>query len=62
MKYTIETFGTPCHYQFSNIEDIKVIDIEYGEMDYLNWKKPFFQTIVLLKMRRLVLTMGFSLK
>lgn len=34
MKYTIETFGRPCHYQFSNINDIEVNDIEYGEMDY----------------------------
>ena len=46
MKYTIKTTGRICHYQFANIEDIQVNDIEYGEMDYfeleetLHYKNP----------------------
>tara|TARA_B100002019_G_scaffold182367_1_gene157396 strand:- start:948 stop:1502 length:555 start_codon:yes stop_codon:yes gene_type:complete len=41
MKYTIKTFGTPCHYQFSNIEDVKVNDIENGEIDYHELEETF---------------------
>ena len=33
MKYTVKTFGRPCHYQFSNINDIDVNNIEDGEYD-----------------------------
>lgn len=41
MKYTIKTFGKPCHYQFSNIEAIEVNDIEFGEMDYHELEDSF---------------------
>ena len=34
MKYTVKTSGKICHYQFSNIKEIEVNDIEFGEMDY----------------------------
>ena len=45
MKYTVKLFGNICHYQFANIKDIQVSDIEYGEMD-LN---KFYVTILELK-------------
>ena len=41
MKYTIKTFGKPCHYQFSNIKEIEVNDIEFGEMDYYELEETF---------------------
>ena len=41
MKYTIKTFGKPCHYQFSNIKEIEVNDIEFGEMDYHELEETF---------------------
>ena len=41
MKYTIKTTGRICHYQFANIEDIQVNDIEYGEMDYFELEETF---------------------
>ncbi len=41
MKYTIQTFGKPCHYQFSNIKKIEVNDIEFGEMDYHELEETF---------------------
>mgnify|MGYP001097271685 CR=1 FL=1 len=34
MKYKVKTSGKLCHYQFSNITEIEVNDIEFGEMDY----------------------------
>lgn len=41
MKYTIETFGKPCHYQFSNIKDSEVNDIEFDEMNYHELEETF---------------------
>ena len=41
MMYTIKTFGKPCHYQFSNIKEIEVNDIEFGEMDYHELEETF---------------------
>ena len=41
MKYTIKTFGKPCHCQFSNIKEIEVNDIEFGEMDYHELEETF---------------------
>ena len=41
MKYTIKTFGKPCHYQFSNIKEIEANDIEFGEMDYHELEETF---------------------
>lgn len=34
MRYTVKTSGNICHYQFSNIKENEVNDIEFGEMDY----------------------------
>ena len=34
MKYYVKLSGNICHYQFADIEDIQVNDIEFGEMDY----------------------------
>lgn len=33
MKYTVETFGRLCHYQFSNINELDVNNIEIRELD-----------------------------
>ena len=46
VKYTVKLFGNICHYQFANIKDIQVTDIEYGEMDYfeLEERKSFFNS------------------
>ena len=41
MKYIVKTSGKLCHYQFSNIEDIQVNDIEYGQMDYHELEETF---------------------
>ena len=41
MKYTVKTFGRPCHYQFSNIKEIEVNDIEFGEMEYYELEETF---------------------
>jgi len=41
MKYTVKTFGKPCHYRFSNINEIEVNDIEFGEMDYHELEETF---------------------
>jgi len=41
MKYTIETFGKLCHYQFSNIKNIDVDEIENGEFDYNELEETF---------------------
>ena len=41
MKYTIKLSGNICHYQFANIKDIQVSDIEYGEMDYFELEEKF---------------------
>lgn len=34
MRYTVKTSGNICHYQFANIMENEVNDIEFGEMDY----------------------------
>ena len=41
MKYTVKTSGKICHYQFSNIKEIEVNDIEFGEMDYHELEENF---------------------
>ena len=41
MKYTVKTSGKICHYQFSNIKEIEVNDIEFGEMDYHELEETF---------------------
>ena len=41
MKYTVKLSGNICHYQFANIKDIQVSDIEYGEMDYFELEEKF---------------------
>tara|TARA_B100001287_G_scaffold265563_1_gene258609 strand:- start:2436 stop:2987 length:552 start_codon:yes stop_codon:yes gene_type:complete len=41
MKYFVKTIGKLCHYQFSNIKDSEVNDIELGEMDYNQVEETF---------------------
>ena len=41
MKYIIKTSGKLCHYQCSNIKEIEVNDIEFGEMDYHELEETF---------------------
>ena len=41
MRYTVKTSGNICHYQFSNIKEIEVDDIEYGEMNYHKLEEVF---------------------
>ena len=41
MKYIVKTSGKLCHYQFSNIAEIEVNDIEFGEMDYNELEHTF---------------------
>ena len=41
MRYTVKTSGNICHYQFSNIKEIEVNDIEYGEMNYHKLEEAF---------------------
>lgn len=41
MKYIIKTFGSLCHYQFSNIMVNQVNDVEFGEMDFHELEETF---------------------
>lgn len=41
MRYTVKTLGNICHYQFSNIEEVEVNDIEFGELDYHELEEAF---------------------
>lgn len=43
MKYVIKTFGKICHFQFSNISDSNVYDIEFGKMDYNQIEETFLK-------------------
>ena len=54
MKYIVKTSGKLCHYQFSNIAEIEVNDIEFGEMDYNELEHTFLLIGLLLKIKRLV--------
>ena len=41
MKYILKTLGSLCHYQFSDIQEKEVRDIESGEMDYHELEESF---------------------
>ena len=41
MRYTVKTSGNICHYQFANIMENEVNDIEFGEMDYHALEETF---------------------
>ena len=41
MRYTVKTSGNICHYQFANIMENEVNDIEFGEMDYHELEETF---------------------
>ena len=41
MKYYVKLSGNICHYQFADIKDIQVNDIEFGEMDYFELEEQF---------------------
>lgn len=41
MKYIVKTLGKICHYQFSNLNETEVNNIECGEMDYLALVESF---------------------
>lgn len=41
MKYKVITSGKLCHFQFSNIKEVEVNDIEFGEMNYSELEENF---------------------
>lgn len=53
MKYRIETTGITCHYQISNLQDIEVNDIEFGEMYYSEIEETFLFDKTIFENRKL---------